>query len=523
MAEAESVKRYNSILEIIDKRLIPDDEAKKLRGEVFTPLDLVRQMLFGLRKTSIKSNQEPEIWGINKEGDFFDEDEDNRIGGVPLSVWRDSKSKWLDPANGIGNFPVTAFYMLDYQLGKYGNDTGLRGDENKNKRRKWIIENMLYMIELNKGNVNTTKKIFNKIHESAKPNICCANTLEMTDDNLREKFGVNRFDVVMGNPPFNSGGTHQKGSTIWPSFILKYPSKEKKIGEAFPGGLQILKENGSLIYVIPQGWRTPSYGEILKEFKKNYIKTVKILSGAHFPLINMPLDYFNVQLRNSHTDKTDLINEELSIYDQVSIGNMDIIPNYGWDIFKRWDIEKLERLNVQRSSTHVPSTKKGIFQNHKDSEFRYPIIKKINSDGPEKIYSSVKHDVQDKIKVLLAFGAYLYPTIDNGECGVSENVLFIVCDNLGNAEKVKKYLENPFVICLINSLKVGGYAPSNKLLSYLPDPLKFVKSLNESLLLKTKDDKLLRICDNKRRGKTNKANKLTGGRKKNNKTYKKRS
>ena len=50
----ESEKRYNSILDIIDKRLIPDDVAKGIRGEVFTPLNLVREMLFGIKKSSIK-------------------------------------------------------------------------------------------------------------------------------------------------------------------------------------------------------------------------------------------------------------------------------------------------------------------------------------------------------------------------------------------------------------------------------------------------------------------------------------
>ena len=126
---AETAKRYNSIIDIIDKRLIPDDVAKKLRGEVFTPLNLVREMLLGIRKGSKKAD-ESEIWGIDKEGNFFDDDENDRIGGIPLAIWRDPETKWLDPANGIGNFPVIAFYMLDYQLGKHG-PKGFKGDDNK--------------------------------------------------------------------------------------------------------------------------------------------------------------------------------------------------------------------------------------------------------------------------------------------------------------------------------------------------------------------------------------------------------
>ena len=157
MGEVDSGKRYNRVLEIIEKRLIPDEEAKKARGEVFTPLKLVREMLFGLRKSAIEQGI-TEIWGINKDGDFIDDEESDRVGGIPLDVFRNPESKWLDPANGIGNFPVVAFYMLDYQLGKHGTNKALRGDENAKKRHEHIVKNMLYMIELNKGNVNACKK-----------------------------------------------------------------------------------------------------------------------------------------------------------------------------------------------------------------------------------------------------------------------------------------------------------------------------------------------------------------------------
>jgi hypothetical protein len=228
MTEIDSGKRYNRVLEIIEKRLIPDEEAKKARGEVFTPLNLVREMLFGLRKSvleklkgdlpDIKSEEYNKlIWGIDDVGNFIDDDEKDKVGGIPLQVFRDSKSKWLDPANGIGNFPVVVFYMLDYQLGKHGNDSKLKGEDNAEKRKEHIIKNMLYMIELNKGNINASKKIFSLIAPGVEPNICCANTLTLTDENLKTKFKIDRidrFDVVMGNPPYQP-------SQLWEKFIIK--------------------------------------------------------------------------------------------------------------------------------------------------------------------------------------------------------------------------------------------------------------------------------------------------------------
>ena len=259
--EGDTQKRYNSVLEIIDKRLIPDEEAKKARGEVFTPLNLVREMLFGLRKSAL-DKKESEVWGIDKDGNFFDDDVNDRIGGIPLDVWRDPKTTWLDPANGIGNFPVVAFYMLDYQIGNHG-PSEYRGDKNKDKRRKHIVKNMLFMIELNKGNVNTARKIFKQIVPGVEANIICADTLNMTDEKIKKEFGTNKFDVIMGNPPYNRGGINRadtrkikkveaydsektkKPETIWNEFIIQSFNK--------------LKINGYLLFINPIGWFHSGY------------------------------------------------------------------------------------------------------------------------------------------------------------------------------------------------------------------------------------------------------------------------
>ena len=246
-----SQKRYNSILQVIDDHLIPDECAKKERGEVFTPPNLVREMLFGLRKSALEKGVN-EIWGINKEGNFFDEGESDRVGGLPLEVWKNPKSTFLDPANGIGNFPIIAYYMLDYHL-----RAKMKDDD---ERRKHIIEKMLFMIEIDKGNVETSKGLFKKIHPKAKANILCADTLKVTDEGLQKAFALNTFDVVMGNPPFNppKTATGSSGNSIWQNFVMKSFS------------LQATK--GYLCLVHPPGWKKPT--------DEDY-KSEKFLSGNY--------------------------------------------------------------------------------------------------------------------------------------------------------------------------------------------------------------------------------------------------
>jgi hypothetical protein len=58
------------------------------------------------------------------------------------SVFTELKFKWFDPATGMGNFPVAIYLRLIESL-----KTQIPDNE---ERKKHIIENMLYMSELNK-------------------------------------------------------------------------------------------------------------------------------------------------------------------------------------------------------------------------------------------------------------------------------------------------------------------------------------------------------------------------------------
>ena len=66
------------LLELINDCLKPKDIEKKQFGEVFTPMILVNEMLDKL----------------------------------PKEVWKNKNLKWLDPATGMGNFPIAVYLRL---------------------------------------------------------------------------------------------------------------------------------------------------------------------------------------------------------------------------------------------------------------------------------------------------------------------------------------------------------------------------------------------------------------------------
>jgi len=492
MSSDITAKRYNSILEIIDKRLIPDAAAKAARGEVFTPLNTVREMLFGLRKSAIEK-KEIEIWGIDKEGNFFDDDEKDRVGGIPLEVWRNSNTKWLDPANGIGNFPVVAFYMLDYQLGKHGNETKYRGDKNKDARRKHIVENMLYMIELNKGNVNTSRKIFEKIAPGIKANICCANTLTLTDVKLKSIFnGINRFNIVMGNPPFNENLEnnpigHAQDTGLWENFV-------KKSFELFLNK----EEFNFLVFLHPARWRQPNHDlhNLMFEKQFHFLAIYNKKEGLKRFNAVTRFDYYIIE--NIKSTKDTIIKFEDNNIATIPINiNIPFISNFGFDIWKILIDKKIENIKVLgggskiKYSTHDHANN-GICNKQKPflnvnttaKTSRVPkgakYLKTIKKSNSMNIYvdfvcSSNEHESRKVKKVIFSKNEVVYPFYDNGEYGLTSNAFFIKVENKEYGNKIIQFLNSKLIKYLIASVKFGNYSTSKNIFEYIPNPLLFIK------------------------------------------------
>lgn len=195
------------VVQFIEENLMPKKEQKDARGEVFTPLELVEDMLSQL----------------------------------PEDVWKHPEYKWLDPANGIGNFPVVAFAKLDVGLAQ--------AIPNEAERRKHIVENMLYMCELDTTNVELSKKLLQKMcgDVNCKFNVIQGDFITLTYADMKTKFGgVNMFNVCMGNPPYNPSKTEtgSSGNSIWQNFVMKIET--------------LLEPNGYMCLVHPPGWKKPT-------------------------------------------------------------------------------------------------------------------------------------------------------------------------------------------------------------------------------------------------------------------------
>ena len=205
------------LLELIDSCLKPKQEEKKKYGEVFTPFKLINEMLDKL----------------------------------PKKVWKNKNYKWFDPANGMGNFPIAIYLRLM---------KGLKEEiEDENDRKKHILENMLYMSELNKKNVYICKQIFN-INDEYKLNLYNGDSLKL---DIEKEWGIKKFDVIVGNPPYNNELKRTGATALYHKFIEKYIDKTTR-----------------LTFIIPSRWF--SGGKGLDGFRKMMLKRTDIEFIKHF-------------------------------------------------------------------------------------------------------------------------------------------------------------------------------------------------------------------------------------------------
>ena len=220
--------RPKELLELIGDCLKPKAIEKKTFGEVFTPMDFINdKMLFDIEKYWLKNKNE--------------------------NIWTNEKLTWYDPATGMGNYPIAIYYKLF---------VGLKTKiPNEVERKKHIIEKQLYMGELNKKNCFVIRQIFN-INNMYRLNLYEGNTLNIK---LNEVFGKTKFDIIIGNPPYNEELKTKKGSAtaLYHKFIEYYIDKCNIIS-----------------FIVPSRWF--SGGKGLDKFRDMMLKKTDIVYIKHY-------------------------------------------------------------------------------------------------------------------------------------------------------------------------------------------------------------------------------------------------
>ena len=126
---------------------------------------------------------------------------------LPSHVWTNPHNTFLDPSAGMGGFLLKIYERLMKSL--------VRKFPDEEARKKHILSNMLFAVELDEVNVGLLRQVFG-------PDLSIFHGDALAFDPWTA-FGRRHFTVVVGNPPFESPQTkdvaRNAGGSLWPKIV----------------------------------------------------------------------------------------------------------------------------------------------------------------------------------------------------------------------------------------------------------------------------------------------------------------
>lgn len=400
------------------------DTEIKTHGEVMTPLLLVEEMLDIL----------------------------------PKEVWSNPNLKWLDPANGVGTFPSVIVKRLMEGLKDIIPDNC--------ERYQHIVENMLYVCEIQVKNMFLYHCAFD-VNDTHSLNTYYGSFLsEGFDTHMKNVWCVEKFDIIVGNPPYNNNqnakGKRGGGSNLWDKFVIKVLNN-------------ILKGNGYLVFVHPTLWRKPQseksvsreVNSLMMNKQIHYLKCHNSNDGVKTFNAGTRYDFYLLENCNIYTET--LINGEDRKNVKVNLMGYHFIPNYDLYLFDRIiaknDDEKCSIIfNVSNYETRKPWV-----GDKKNDEFKYPLVHSTPKSGVRYMYSSRNDKGHFEIpKVIFGESGIGHVIIDMvGEYGMTQCAMAIMVKDIEGANIIKQVLLSEKFNGFLKTVMWSNFRIDWRLFSYL--------------------------------------------------------
>ena len=433
---------YNFINECIK---IKSCEVEK-HGEVMTPLWLIDEMI-------------------------------NKLEEIDDNILKNPNTKIFDHSCGIGIFMICIYLKLK-----------------KYHTREHIIKNMLYFSEINKKNIFILKIIFGN-----NCNLYYGDTLTL---NIKDYFKVNKFDIILGNPPYNSGciRSSKKGKKIEGKYEKLWP---KFINYSF----NILKDNGYLIQIHPLTWMKKGNDcyNLLINKQIYYLElwnagyTKKQFGG----IAEIPVSWYI--LKNTKQYTSTIIKEcnnryNINNIEKIFIKNNISLPlAYINILYKIYDYIQQNNLQITYYNKTVMHYNKDYKENELSNNKLYGVKTYRINDGI--IFNELKkeHEHQKFKKIIISNkrtfnGAF----IDNGKYGLCGRGFYILDDD--NKLELLLYSLNYKIYNLIcKIIKYSQDFLDKEVFNYVIDIRKLkINNINEKILynLIGFDDNEIKIINN---------------------------
>ena len=377
---------------------------------------------------------------------------------IPNKCFKDPTLKWLDPCAGRGYFCMILYKRLFKAL--------KQSFPNVVERHNHITSNMIYMIELNSTFIPLLKNIFGEN--------CNIYNLDFFTFQ-KEKF----FDIVIGNPPYNS-----KGKAIWTSFIDK--------------SLSVLRDRGLMNFIVPSIWMKndhPYYTKLLNfNIKKIHTLTNTETNKLFHGNAQTPTCYFLLQKTvQNKSQAIKIFDKTYNNYTKFITSSISI-PLFGISI-----INKLQPF-VKKAGAHIIVKKTNMRPGYKglilgpslNGNTGYPNIKSciLNGLKPELVvnFSNIKCEYCGVPKLVLAHKMYGFPYPDlGGLFGISNRDNYVILNKTKeDFIKLYQFLSTNFIRTMFESTRYRMKYLERYIFEMLPDITKlddFPEIINDETLL----------------------------------------
>lgn len=375
------------------------------------------------------------------------------LDDLPEEVWSDPYLKWLDPACGKGGYLLTIAQRLMNGLKEWEPDD--------HKRYAHIFGNMLYGCDILDKNIMALLYLADPESKYETHFTCCDYLSATFTDMLKKTWNIKRFDIVIGNPPYQKNADAEKTMTV--PVYDKFVRKSTKLSD-------------KTMFITPSRWFTGAYG--LEDMRKymsaqghvRFIKHYDRSSDVFGKEANIKggVSYFLYDI--DHTGPT-LLNGT-----SVHLSAYDVVPTS----LKKEDIEHIARVekHIELSKCKLLSdicygaSYFGIETNDKrlsrvpTETHTVPCFVSLAKGGKHYLPLSAvpaKCEYFHKWKVLTSkaygSGPAFNPNFHIGKPGevCSRTYIFFGCDTEQEALSLKSYLQTNFANKLLSLRKSSQF------------------------------------------------------------------
>lgn len=271
-----------------------------------------------------------------------------------------------------------------------------------------------------------------------------------------------KFDVAVGNLPFQKNTGSSYAEAQWPDFLPKI--------------LNGVKKNGYVSLIHPSGWRTP-YGEFEDEREMLMSRDMVYLNVNNredgVSVFNATISYDWYVLKNQLTDQTQTTIEFVdgTAKKDIDITKLPMIPNKKLDevvnILTTKNEESVEFIHDWSAYEAVPSRNEHV-SHEKTDKYNNPIVYTITQgEGINLKWSSTDERGHFHIPKVIWSNGSSYPVVDEeGEYGLTQ-FAYGIADNPEVLPKIAEAMESDEFLEIMQAVKTVGHKYDRKVMSLL--------------------------------------------------------